>query len=188
MWIFEDFNGDGNINIEDRQVLGNPNPDFFFGWNNSFSFGNFDLNLFFQGSVGNDILNLNKAFVGVGWAGANSTQEWFNRRWTLDNQHNDVNWPSGQGPNVVNLPTSVYVEDGSYVRLKNLTLKYNITNIKGISSASIFFTGTNLMTITNYSGVDPEVNTNGANPLNRGVDYSAYPRPKVFSLGLNLNF
>lgn len=191
LWRFEDVNGDGIINQEDRQQIGNPNPDFFFGWNNQFRIGNFDVSMFVQGSVGNDILNLNKAFVGSGWTGANSTQDYFNNRWTLDNQHNDIRYPSSNGPTGVNVPNSVYIEDGSYVRLKNLSLRYNINTLKKfkyVKNAAIILTGTNLVTITKYTGPDPEVSTNGNGALNRGIDYSAYPRPQVYSLGLNLTF
>ncbi|WP_124981034.1 SusC/RagA family TonB-linked outer membrane protein [Nonlabens xiamenensis] len=187
-WIFEDVNDDGIINIEDRQAIGNPNPDFFFGWNNQFRIGDFNVNMFVQGSVGNDILNLNKAFVGSGWSGGNSTQDYFNNRWTLDNQHNDINYPSNIGPTGVNIPNSVYIEDGTYVRLKNLSVRYNLTKIKYFERAAITLTGTNLITLTNYTGPDPEVSTNGNGALNRGIDYSAYPRPQVYSLGLQLNF
>lgn len=188
LWRFEDVNGDGIINQEDRKTIGNPNPDFFFGWNNQFKIGNFNISMFVQGSVGNDILNMNKAFIGSGWTGANGTQDYYNNRWTLDNQHNDINYPSSNGPTGVNVPNSVFVEDGTYVRLKNLSVRYNLKDIRYFSKAAITLTGTNLVTVTNYSGPDPEVSTNGNGALNRGIDYSAYPRPKVFTLGLNLTF
>jgi TonB-linked SusC/RagA family outer membrane protein len=187
-WIFEDVNNDGVINIEDRKTIGNPNPDFFFGWNNRFTIGNFNISAFVQGSFGNDILNVNKGFTGVGWNGGNSTEEWYNNRWTLENQHNDINFPSGQQDNTVSGANSVYVEDGSYVRLKNLSLTYNIPAKNGPSKLSLTLTGTNMFTWTNYSGVDPEVDTNAGNALSRGIDYSAYPRPKIYSIGLDFNF
>lgn len=187
-WRFEDVNGDGVITQEDRQVIGNPNPDFFFGWNNQFRIGDFNVSMFIQGSVGNDILNLNRAFVGSGWTGGNGTQDYFNNRWTLDNQHNDVRYPSSGGPTVVNVPNSVLVEDGSYVRLKNLSVRYNLRKLKFLTNAAITLTGTNLVTLTKYTGPDPEVSTNGTGALDRGIDYEAYPRPQVYSLGLNLTF
>lgn len=187
-WRFEDVNGDGVITQEDRQVIGNPNPDFFFGWNNQFRIGDFNVSMFIQGSVGNDILNLNRAFVGSGWTGGNGTQDYFNNRWTLDNQHNDVRYPSSGGPTVVNVPNSVLVEDGSYVRLKNLSVRYNLRKFKFLTNAAITLTGTNLVTLTKYTGPDPEVSTNGTGALDRGIDYEAYPRPQVYSLGLNLTF
>lgn len=187
LWKFEDVNGDGIINTQDRQTIGNPNPDFFFGFNNQFRIGSFNISMFIQGAVGGDILNLNKAFIGSGWTGANGTQDYYNNRWTLDNQHNDINYPSSNGPTGVNVPNSVFIEDGTYVRLKNLSVRYNLKKIKNVTAA-ITFTGTNLITITNYSGPDPEVSTNGNGALNRGIDYSAYPRPKVYTLGLNLAF
>jgi len=188
-WRFEDVNGDGVINIQDRTVIGNPNPDFFFGWNNTFSYGNFALSMFWQGSIGNDVLNLNKAFTGSGWNGSNGTEDWYNKRWTLENQHNDPNWPASGSPVITNVPTSISVEDGSYARLKNLTLKYTLPEVKGFRSIDLFLTGTNLITITKYTGQDPEVNTARNNsPLLRGIDYSAYPRPQSYTLGVNFNF
>ena len=188
LWKFEDINGDGIINQEDRQTIGNPNPDFFFGWNNQFRIGNFNIAMFIQGSVGNEIMNLNRAFIGSGWQGANGTQDYYNNRWTVNNQHNDVRYPSFNGPTGVTVPNSVFIEDGSYVRLKNLSVRYNFKNIKFFSNIGVVFTGTNLVTLTNYTGPDPEVSTNGNGALNRGIDYSAYPRPKLYTLGLNLEF
>lgn len=188
LWRFEDVNGDGIINIEDRKTIGNPNPDFFFGWNNQFTIKNFNISMFIQGSIGNDIMNLNKAFISSGWSGANGTQDYYNNRWTLDNQHNNVNYPSFNGPTGVTVPNSVFIEDGSYVRLKNLSVRYNFKKVKNFTNIAVTATGTNLVTLTNYSGPDPEVSTNGNGALNRGIDYSAYPRPKIFSLGLNLTF
>ena len=188
LWKFEDVDEDGLITQADRQTIGNPNPDFFFGWNNQFKIGDFNISMFIQGSYGNDILNLNKAFIGSGWAGGNGSKDYFENRWTLDNQHNDINYPSFNGPTGVNVPNSAFIEDGSYIRLKNLSIRYNIRDISFFSNAAITFTGTNLVTITDYTGPDPEVSTNGNGALNRGVDYSAYPRPKVYTLGLNLSF
>ena len=188
LWKFEDINGDGIINQEDRQTIGNPNPDFFFGWNNQFRIGNFNIAAFIQGSIGNDIMNLNRAFIGSGWQGANGTQDYYNNRWTVTNQHNDVRYPSFNGPTGVTVPNSVFIEDGSYVRLKNLSVRYNFKNVKFFSNVGVVLTGTNLVTITNYTGPDPEVSTNGNGALNRGIDYSAYPRPKLYTLGLNLEF
>ncbi|WP_139959664.1 SusC/RagA family TonB-linked outer membrane protein [Flavicella sediminum] len=188
VWKFDDLNGDGIISIEDRQVIGNPNPDFFFGWNNQFKVGDFNISMFVQGSFGNDILNLNRAFISSGWVGANSSQDYLANRWTLDNQHNNVRYPSTGSPEVVNIPNSVLVEDGSYVRLKNLSIRYNLKKVPLFKNATIVATGTNLVTITKYTGPDPEVSTNGNGALNRGIDYSAYPRPKVYTLGVNLTF
>ncbi|WP_088323860.1 SusC/RagA family TonB-linked outer membrane protein [Polaribacter tangerinus] len=188
LWKFEDVDGNGIINQEDRQTIGNPNPDFFFGWNNQFRIGNFNISMFIQGTVGNDILNLNRAFIGSGWQGSNGTQDYFNNRWTINNQHNNIRYPSFNGPTGVTVPNSVFIEDGSYVRLKNLSVRYNFKKLKYFSNIAVVLTGTNLVTLTNYTGPDPEVSTNGNGALNRGIDYSAFPRPKVFSLGVNLTF
>jgi TonB-linked SusC/RagA family outer membrane protein len=179
---------DGVINGDDRQVIGNPNPDFTFGWNNEFKFGKrFSASLFFQGSYGNDILNASGVYTNFGFTNYNSTEEWFNKRWTLNNQHNNPKYPSG----IDNVrPTNISVEDGSFIRLKNVVLRYSIPVEKklDINKLELVLSGTNIFTLTNYSGADPEVSSFGTSPLQAGIDYNAYPRSRVFSLGLNLNF
>jgi TonB-linked SusC/RagA family outer membrane protein len=187
--MLEDINGDGNISANDNTIIGDPNPDFIFGWNNSFTYKNLTLTAFLQGSIGNDIMNIDRIFISGGIQGnaANHTQEYYERRWTPSNPHNDVRFPAGRGGN----PDSSLIEDGSYVRLKNISLSYNFTPeiFNGyISSARLYVTGTNLLTITNYTGVDPEVNVFGGNNINTGVDFSAYPKSKQILLGLNIGF
>ncbi|RKN78666.1 SusC/RagA family TonB-linked outer membrane protein [Ulvibacterium marinum] len=184
-----DLNGDGVISANDNTIIGNPNPDFIFGWNNSFTYKNLTLSAFFQGSIGNDIMNVDRIFISGGIQGnsANHTQEYYERRWTPQNPHNDVRFPAGRGGN----PDTSLIEDGSYVRLKNISLSYNFSPeiFNGfLSSARLYVTGTNLLTFTNYSGVDPEVNVFGGNNINRGVDFSAYPKSKQLLLGLNIGF
>lgn len=184
-----DLNGDGVISANDNTIIGDPNPDFIFGWNNSLTYKNLTLSAFFQGSIGNDIMNVDRIFISGGIQGnaGNHTQEYFERRWTPQNPHNDVRYPAGRSGN----PDSSLIEDGSYVRLKNISLSYNFTPeiFNGLlSSARLYVTGTNLLTITNYTGVDPEVNVFGGNNINTGVDFSAYPKSKQILVGLNLGF
>ena len=186
-WKYVDQNDDGTINEDDRVALGNPNPDFVFGWNNEVSIGPFDISIFFQGSYGNDIMNVNKFITGYGWDGYNSTEDWYENRWTLQNQHNDAQYPSG----VSNLTTNnLAVEDGSYIRLKDLIVRYNlpIENIKLFRSASIYVSGNNLITLTKYSGMDPEVSSFDNALLASGIDFTSYPRSRSFIAGINLGF
>lgn len=190
-WKFEDLNGDGLINNEDKGIIGNPNPDYTFGWNNDFTFKNFSVNLFIQGSVGNDILNSLGTIINSGFndnqSYKNQTTEWYNRRWTEANPHNDIRFPSinSNSPDAGNY----MIEDGSYVRLKSLSLRYNIrSNNLFFTGFQVFITGTNLITITDYTGFDPEVSSLGANTLAPGVDLGVYPRQQSYTLGVNLKF
>jgi TonB-linked SusC/RagA family outer membrane protein len=186
---FADIDGDGAVTPNDKTIIGDPNPDFIFGWNNSLTYKRLTLSAFVQGSIGNDIMNIDRIFIQGGIRGnaANHTQEYFEKRWTPENPHNDMNFPAGRSGE----PDSSLVEDGSYIRLKNISLSYNFNpeifnNL--IDSARLYVTGTNLLTITNYTGVDPEVNVFGGSNINRGVDFSAYPKSKQFLVGLNIGF
>lgn len=180
---------DGKINSDDRTFIGDTNPDFIFGFSNDLYWKNFSLNVFFNGSVGNDLINVSKMLFQNGLFGNNQTQEWYNKRWTRENPHNDIHWASG-GQNYV---STSCVENGTYIRLKSLTLGYDfpIVNSKFITKARVYCTATNLFTITNYSGFDPEVSSKaiGASQIDTpGVDTAAYPRAKTFSLGFSLIF
>jgi len=184
-----DINEDGSLNANDKTIIGDPNPDYIFGWNNSFTYKRLTLSAFLQGTIGNDIMNVDRIFISGGITGnaGNHTQEYFERRWTPENPHNDVRYPAGRSGE----PDSSLIEDGSYVRLKNISLSYNFAPeiFNGfISSARLYVTGTNLLTFTNYTGVDPEVNVFGGNNINTGVDFSAYPKSKQMLLGLNIGF
>lgn len=185
----EDVDGDGSVTPNDKTIIGNPNPDYIFGWNNTFTYKRLSLSAFIQGSIGNDIMNVDRIFIQGGITGnaGNHTQEYFEKRWTPENPHNDMNFPAGRSGE----PDSSLIEDGSYVRLKNISLSYNfnpeIFN-NHIDSFNLYVTGTNLYTITDYTGVDPEVNVFGGSNINRGVDFSAYPKSKQILLGLSIGF
>lgn len=183
---YVDLNEDGIINEDDRDFIGNPNPDFIFGWNNEFTIGKFDVSMFFQGSYGNDILNLTKLVTGIGYNRYNSTEDWYYGRWNIENQHNNMNLPSG----IETIrPSSIAIEDGSYLRLKNLIVRYNLqTKFLGVKKAVLFASATNLFTLTNYSGSDPEVSAYGNSILEAGIDYNSYPKSRTFTLGVNLSF
>ena len=204
---YQDLDGDGTIgnpdpitNFDaDETVIGNPNPDFIFGWNNDFKYKNLTLNVFVQGSIGNDIMNISGALLHSGNAADgldainNQSVGYFNNRFIPGvNEHNDPRYPRSGSTTVPYAPlrgivSDVWIEDGSYVRLKNITLRY-LLPIKSVS-VEAFVTGTNLLTLTNYSGADPEVSQNVGNAnLRQGIDVSPYPLTKQFSLGVNINF
>ncbi|GGG39838.1 SusC/RagA family TonB-linked outer membrane protein [Hymenobacter glacieicola] len=185
---FKDLNGDKVINAEDRTFIGNPNPDFTYGLNNTLTWGGFDLNVFLQGSQGNDIYNQNRYILESPLYGTSSGSTRVLGRWTGPGTSNDV--PRAVGgdnadPNQ-NLRVSTYfIEDGSYLRIKTLTLGYSLPQIVmdriAAKQVRVYASAQNLLTLTKYSGYDPEVGS-------RGVDLGVYPQPRVFLLGLNIGF
>ncbi len=184
---FKDLNGDGELTDEDRTIIGNPTPDFTWGWSNDFSYKGFDLNIFFQGSQGGQMLNYSLMEVGLLNGRMNTTTEALNR-WTTTNTNTDIPMASASRGYVA---SDRWIEDASYVRLKNLSLGYNFpkslfsNNI--FRSARIYISGQNLLTITDYKGLDPEVAYRNSN-TNIGLDYGSYPNVKSYTVGLNIGF
>ncbi len=177
----------------DRQILGKSQPDFVFGWSNDFSYKRLGINLFFTGSVGNDLLNLTRAYLQNGYINYygvvfNQTQDWFNNRWTPQNQHNDGRYPGAQINVQPDDAKSIWIEDGSFVRLKQMTISYAFDNISILKNPRVFATGTNLLTFTKYTGYDPEVSSFNQSLLQQGIDYGAYPAQRSFTLGFSFNF
>ncbi|WP_119080009.1 TonB-dependent receptor [Chitinophaga alhagiae] len=185
---YQDRNNDGVVNTDDRTVIGDPNPDYLGGFSNNFSWKGFDLNVFFQYSVGQDVFNANRIiFEGGGRMHQNMFATYLNR-WTPDNQNNTYFRTNGLGPADFGY-SSRLVEDGSYLRLKTVALGYNFPQklLKRIrlSSLRVYASAQNLFTWTNYSGFDPEVSA-FESALTPGFDYSVYPRARTITFGLNL--
>jgi TonB-dependent starch-binding outer membrane protein SusC len=186
---YVDINGDGVVNTADKHNLGNAQPKFTASFNNTVSYKGFDLSFFFQGSFGNKIFNLLQQQLEKTTTTQNVSTA------LLDRWDSTAN-PNGKFPKVVNAPvvqvTDLYVQDGSYVRLKNITLGYNFPkNIAGkilAKQARIYVSAQNLLTITNYKGLDPEANFYDQNNLQPGVDYGVYPNYKTYTVGLNVTF
>ncbi|OGX84228.1 SusC/RagA family TonB-linked outer membrane protein [Hymenobacter glacialis] len=182
---FKDVNGDGVINGQDRTFIGDPNPDFTYGMNNTLTFAGFDLNLFIQGSQGNQIYNQNRYILESALYGNSNGSSRVLGRWTGPGTSNDVPRAIAGDPNGNLQVSSYYLEDGSYLRLKTLTLGYalpkTLTDRIGGKQVRLYVSGQNLVTLTKYSGFDPEVGS-------RGVDLGVYPQPRVFLAGLNLGF
>ena len=189
---YKDINGDGVINSDDRTFIGNPNPDFTFGFTNNFKYKNFDLSVFIQGSYGNDILNLTRR------AGISNSQLYVNQfteaanYWTTTNTDTNIPRPVGStsSPNVQ--ISSRFIEDGSYARIQNLTFGYSlpsdlISKLK-LSRLRIYGSVQNLYTFTNYSGYDPEVGSLNQNALLTGIDSGKYPLPRTIAFGMNVEF
>lgn len=189
---YKDINGDGVINASDRTLLGNAQPKFTWGFNNSFSYKNFDLSFFFQGSEGNKMANLNNLDL-LNFTGQNNVlAEAALNRWTPENPSNKYPRALSNGSLDVGIFSSNIVEDASYVRLKNVTLAYrlpaNVLKRTGIQSLRIYVGGTNLWTLTDYTGYDPEANTYGQSTTLIGIDYGGYPQTKTYTIGLNVGF
>jgi TonB-linked SusC/RagA family outer membrane protein len=193
---FRDINNDGQLTADDRVVIGNGYPLHTGGWSNNFRYKNFDLNLFFQWSYGNSIINANRMWFEPGLGiqqrgsfipGQNTFAEFANR-WTPENQNTDIPRLNRVS---AGLYSSQYVEDGSYLRIKTLNVGYNLptTLLKRykVSALRIYVAASNLYTLTHYKGFDPEVSA-FQTTLTPGLDYSAYPRPFTITGGINLSF
>ncbi len=181
---FLDLNNDGVIDDADRTFLGDPNPDFTFGLNNRFAFGGFDLNVFVQGALGHDIFNANRVWV-EGMATAYNQTTAALDRWTGPGTSNDMPRAVYGDPNGNMRVSDRYIEDGSYVRLKNVTLGYTLparlVRRASMARARVYASAQNLLTFTRYSGFDPEV------PVS-GIDNNVYPVTRTVSLGVSLGF
>lgn len=190
---FEDVNGDGKIDTNDRTIIGNANPDFIFGLTNTFAWKNFDLSVFFQGVVGNDLLNMTR--MNLEWTRTTDAL----KRWTPENTNTDIPRNGFYYSPYGGYINSHFIENASFLRLKNITLGYTIPFKKVISSCRIYFSAENLFTVTNYSGMDPEVDTAGYQTAKNGgsnqsanagagLDFNSYPGLRTFTFGLNISF
>ena len=179
---FKDLNHDGVINDKDRTFLGNPNPSFIFSMNNTFSYKGFTLNVFLQGVAGNKILNANRLYDESMYTSFNQTTAVL-KRWTGPGTSNSMPRAVYNDPNNNSRPSTRYIENGSYLRIKNVTLSYNIPKdiLKSLwlNSARVYVSAENLYTFTKYSGFDPEVGVTG-------IDNHVYPVSRTVSVGINL--
>ena len=184
--MYRDLNNDGRVSSTDKTYIGDPNPDFIFGLTNTFSWKNFTLNIFLQGSYGNDIFNASKYEIEGMFDLKNQSTRVLDR-WRTPGQITDV--PKA---GFYIEPSSHVVEDGSYLRVKDITLSYNFTGRflqkLGISRLQPYFTAQNLLTWTNYSGMDPEVNQWGNSGAVQGIDWGTYPHSRTYVFGLNVEF
>lgn len=191
---FRDLNNDGKIDANDRTYLGSYLPKFSYGLNYSGTFKNFDFSLFFQGVYGNKIYNGTKV-IGQGMLRLfNATTEVLNA-WTPSNTNTNVPRAVSGDPNQNARTSDRFLEDGSYLRLKNLTIGYTLPSDKiakltnnVLTKARIYVTSQNLLTFTKYSGYDPEIASRNNNLLTNGVDYGMYPQARTLTIGLNLGF
>lgn len=190
---FVDLDGNGVIDSEDRTIIGHASPDFILGLTNNFAWKGFDLSIFFQGSVGNDLLNMTR--MNLEWK---RTTDALNR-WTPTHTQTDIPRNGFYYSQYGGYINDHFIEDASFLRLKNLTVGYTIPFRSVVSSCRVYFSAENLFTITGYSGWDPEVDTK-ANEASKssgatqtanagaGLDFNAYPAMRTFTVGMNITF
>ena len=183
---FVDTNDDGEINPDDRVILGNPLPNFTLGLNNTFSYKGFTLDIFFDGVFGNELLNFTRIDSESPIELLRNRQDFVLDRWTPENTDSpNPSFLRSLGGRSVN---DRVVEDGSYVRLRNLRIGYTFPDgtIKGVERLGIFANAQNVLTITDYSGFNPDVSSFGTSNLR--LDYNAYPLARIITMGLNIGF
>lgn len=189
---FKDINGDGVFNENDKTFIGSPIPDFTYGINLSLEYKGFDCSLFFQGTSGNEIFNATKYFNFDPAGPTNKSIDILNA-WNGAGTSNSIPILNSKDKNDNLRISDFYVEDGSFIRLKTLQLGYtlpsNLSEKMHLDKLRIYLSGQNLLTFTDYSGLDPEVGQNSSsNYLSRGVDYGFYPQPRTLTVGVNVTF
>ncbi|HWK05164.1 MAG TPA: TonB-dependent receptor [Puia sp.] len=186
---YKDLDHDGAITAKDQTLIGNVNPKFTYGITNSFSYRNFDMSFLIQGVYGNDIINMNTYYLSNIGGFNNVTQKMWDERWTF------TNWENAKSPKAEQQYWRAFkfsrrfIENGTYIRLRNVSLGYNVRmKTHAIQTLRVFATANNLVTITKYSGYDPDINGYGDDPSRRGVDMGGYPSAKTYNLGVQCIF
>jgi TonB-linked SusC/RagA family outer membrane protein len=189
--VYVDFNDNATRDIGDKRIIGNPQPDFIYGFNSTMRFKNFELNVFIQGSQGNDIFNVSAINQTLDYGQAlNMPREVYEDHWTPET-------PNAKYPVISRTSgTQVsdrWVEDGSYMRFKNIQLSYNVPlnalKVNWLTKAQVYVSAQNLITFTNYSWYDPEINSYGSSTSIRlGIDHYSYPSAKTTTIGVRLGF
>ncbi len=180
----KDVNGDNAINSADQAITGNPNPDFIYGFSTNMSYKKFDFSLFLSGSQGNDVYNTAR----LSFENPSGQRNQFKGtvdRWSATNPNNYYAGPYVAG----RLPISDYaMENGSYMKIRNVTLGYTLPSVKGISHLRVYVSANNLFTFTKYSGFDPEVNSYASSNTAIGIDNLVYPQARSFLGGIQISF
>jgi TonB-linked SusC/RagA family outer membrane protein len=195
---FADINHDGTVNASDETSLGSPLPKFYSGLTLNGSYKSWDVNLYFYGVYGNKIFNFaesslesfqNRSFVGI----ENISQQYLQNAWTPTNPSNTYARITANDDAIgSNVASSAYVEDGSYLKLKSVTVGYtlpaDLTKHIAVSKVRIYVSSQNLFTITGYKGLDPEIGLQGGNATQNGIDNGTYPSSRYYTVGLNVTF
>ncbi len=185
-----DQNGDGILNVDDTVLLGNANPDFSYGLGNTFEYKNWSLFIFLSGVYGNEIANFNR-FGLESFDGLRNNSTAALNRWSTTNPTND--YPKANAdPRGSNTFSDIQVEDGSYLKVRDITLAYNfnseLLSKLHLANFKLYLSAKNSFVFTNYTGFDPEVNRFSENPLMSGVDFGSYPTARLVTLGINITF
>ena len=209
-YIYQDTNGDGVINADDCTFIGNPEPKFTWGFGNTFNYKGFDLNIFFSGAYGNDVLNLTRMRIEDPRANSNILASSLNYAVVdvidpslpADDYRNlhvvnagSTTMPAVQRSDANNNYSRIsdlYIEDGSYIRLQNITFGYtlpkNLVKKAYLQNVRVYFSAQNVATWSKYKGLDPEVGAMYGDALMTGLDYGRYPSPRIYTFGLNVSF
>jgi TonB-linked SusC/RagA family outer membrane protein len=191
--VYADTNFDGEITTDDRVVVGNPHPKFIGGITNNFVYKGFDLNIFLQFSYGNDVFHGSRLYLESLQGGDNQLAA-VTRRWQQPGDVTDIPRATSDAVKAAENKrvSSRFIEDGSYLRIKNVTLGYTLNLAKAermrLKGLRVYFTTQNLYTFTNYTGLDPEVNYSGVGNQVIGTDFFTFPQARSYTLGLNLKF
>lgn len=183
---YKDVTGDGLVSASDRTYIGDPNPNFTFGLTNTFSYKGLNLSILIQGSYGNDIYNVSRMETEGMYDGKNQSTKVL-ARWRVPGQITDVPKAKWDIRN-----STYFVEDGSYLRVKDISLSYDVPRKLisrfGLTRLQPYVSATNLLTLTDYSGMDPEVNQYGNSGSVQGIDWGTYPLNKSVVLGVKVEF
>ena len=190
---YVDLNNDGVINNSDQTIIGNPYPDYIFSLNNNLKYKNFDLNIFLEGTQGNDLFFATGGSIANSFnTGENQLADVYYNRWRPESPDPNALYPKISSKTTFRV-SDRFVKDGSYVRVKNVRLAYNIPvadlNMKWAQSLQLYASAQNLLTFTTYPGLDPEVNTRSSTgDLRIGIDETGYPAARTVTFGLKLGF
>jgi len=184
---YKDVNGDEIISSDDIVTVGDGNPAVTWGWNWTVTWKRLDLNFLLLGTHGNDIYNFQRMkMMGLGASQFHAVHADYKNRWTVENP-SEI--PSGRDG--TEFLSNQFIEDGSFVSMKNVTLGYTFNNVLngiGMTALRLYLSAENLFIITNYTGYDPESTASGNSDVDLGIDYNAYPINRSFALGLKLTF
>lgn len=190
---YADINGDGIIDAEDRTIIGNPHPDFVYSFNLNTTYKNFDFMMYFYGSQGNDLYEATRYFTDFGvFKGQKSVR--LLDAWSPTNTGSEIPSLANDASGYEYASSSYYIQDGSFLKLKNLQLGYNIPTERLFGSNSsfhkmrVYFGVTNVFTVTKYKGLDPEISATSSDYPALGVDFGIYPQARQYMLGINLGF
>ncbi len=189
--VFEDINGDGVVDDADRTVIGDANPDFILGLTNTITLGGLTIDVLFQSSLGNDVFNATRIETEGMFSVKNASAATLDR-WQEPGDITRVPRAVFGDPNENSRISDRFIEDGSFIRLRNITVSYllptKVLDRLSIQGLSVFASGQNLVTFSNYSGYDPEVNRDGGNAISQGIDYGTYPQARIMTAGVKLDF